>query len=66
MLRDDLAGRARSTWCTITRRATWRRRARNVFATAVLADLHWQLTPFYNDIGPLSIDPELMKGALPM
>jgi hypothetical protein len=37
-----------------------------VFATAVLAALHWQLTPFYNDIGRLSIDPELMKGALPM
>jgi hypothetical protein len=37
-----------------------------VFATAVLADLHGQLTPFYCDIGRLSIDPELMKGALPM
>jgi hypothetical protein len=29
-------------------------------------DLHGQLTPFYSDIGRLSIDPELMKGALPM
>jgi hypothetical protein len=32
----------------------------------VLADLHGQLTPFYGDIGRLSIDPELMEGALPM
>jgi hypothetical protein len=24
------------------------------------------LTPFYSDIGRPSIDPELMKGALPM
>jgi hypothetical protein len=40
--------------------------ARNVFATAVLADLHGQLTPVYSDIARLSIDPELMKGALPM
>jgi hypothetical protein len=37
-----------------------------VFATAVLADLHFQLTPFYSDIGRPSIDPELMKGAVPM
>jgi hypothetical protein len=35
--------------------------ARNVFATAVLADLHWQLTSFYSDIGWVSIDPELME-----
>jgi hypothetical protein len=41
-------------------------RARNVFATAVLADLHGQLTPFYSSIGRLSIDPELMNGALLM
>ena len=41
-------------------------RARNVFATAVLAGLHWQLTPFYSNIGQPSIDPELMKGALPI
>jgi hypothetical protein len=33
-----------------------------VFATAVLADLHGQLTPFYSDIGRLSIDAGLMKG----
>ena len=32
----------------------------NVFATAVLADLHEQLTTFYNDIGRPSVDPELM------
>lgn len=37
---------------------------RNVFD--VLADLHGQLTPFYSDIGGLSIDPELMEGALPV
>ena len=32
----------------------------NVFATAVLADLHDQLKAFYSDIGRPSIDPELM------
>ena len=32
----------------------------NVFATAVLADLHQQLTAFYSDIGRPSVDPELM------
>src|SRR5262249_15221044 len=32
----------------------------NVFATAVLSDLHDQLRPFYSDIGRPSIDPELM------
>jgi transposase len=32
----------------------------NVFATAVLSDLHEQLMPFYSDIGRPSIDPELM------
>ena len=32
----------------------------NVFAGAVLADLHVQLKPFYSDIGRPSIDPELM------
>jgi transposase len=32
----------------------------NVFATAVLSDLHEQLKPFYSDIGRPSIDPELM------
>src|SRR5580692_2923552 len=32
----------------------------NVFATAVLADLHKQLKTFYSDIGRPSIDPELM------
>jgi transposase len=32
----------------------------SVFATAVLADLHDQLRPFYSDIGRPSIDPELM------
>jgi hypothetical protein len=77
MLCDNLVGRAINL-VQITRRAIqhrrapisrwpnrsspWRRRARNVFATAVLADLHGQLTPFYSDIGRLSIDAELMKG----
>ena len=32
----------------------------NVFVTAVLADLHKQLEPYYSDIGRPSIDPELM------
>jgi transposase len=32
----------------------------NVFATAVLADLHHQLKAFYSDIGRPSVDPELM------
>src|SRR5579864_9742353 len=32
----------------------------NVFATAVLADLHHQLKGFYSEIGRPSIDPELM------
>jgi len=32
----------------------------NVFVTAVLADLHEQLQPFYSDIGRPSVDPELM------
>ncbi len=32
----------------------------NVFVTAVLADVHEQLQPFYSDIGRLSVDPELM------
>jgi len=32
----------------------------NVFVTAVLADLHQQLRPFYSDIGRPSVDPELM------
>src|SRR5436305_11126411 len=32
----------------------------NVFATAVLADLHGQLTAFCSDIGRPSVDPELM------
>ncbi len=32
----------------------------NVFATAVLADLHDQLRAFYSDIGRPSVDPELM------
>jgi transposase len=32
----------------------------NGFATAVLADLHHQLKPFYSDIGRPSVDPELM------
>ena len=32
----------------------------NVFATAVLADLHQQLKPFYSDLGRPSVDPELM------
>jgi transposase len=32
----------------------------NVFATAVLADLHHQLKAFYSEIGRPSVDPELM------
>jgi hypothetical protein len=32
----------------------------------VLTDFHGQFDAFYSDIGRLSIDPELMKGALPM
>ena len=32
----------------------------NVFATAVLADLHQRLKGFYSDIGRPSVDPELM------
>src|SRR5262250_3638888 len=32
----------------------------NVFATAVLSDLHHQLKTFYSDIGRPSVDPELM------
>jgi len=32
----------------------------NVFATAILADLHKQLKAFYSDIGRPSVDPELM------
>lgn len=32
----------------------------NVFAMAILSDLHEQLKPFYSDIGRPSIDPELM------
>lgn len=32
----------------------------NVVATAVLADLHAQMKPFYSDIGRPSVDPELM------
>lgn len=32
----------------------------NVVVTAVLADLHDQLKPFYSDIGRPSVDPELM------
>jgi transposase len=32
----------------------------NLFATAVLADLHEQLKAFYSDIGRPSVDPELM------
>src|SRR5215469_15093081 len=32
----------------------------NVFATAVLADLHQQLKVFYSEIGRPSVDPELM------
>ena len=31
----------------------------NVFTTAVLADLHYQLKRFYSDIGRPSVDPEL-------
>src|ERR1700748_1689154 len=32
----------------------------NVFATAVLADLHQQLKAFYSHIGQPSVDPEVM------
>ena len=36
----------------------------DVFVTAVLADLHEQLQPFYSDIGRPSVDPELMMRML--
>ncbi len=36
----------------------------NVFATAVLTDLHQQLKAFYSDIGRPSVDPELMNRML--
>ena len=32
----------------------------DVFVTAVLADLHKELEPYYSDIGRPSVDPELM------
>src|ERR1700732_3077521 len=32
----------------------------NVFVTAVLADVHEQLAPYYSEIGRPSVDPELM------
>jgi hypothetical protein len=48
---SDLVGRVRSTRCTITRRAIRHR-----------PFWHGQLTPFYSDIGRLSIDPELNEG----
>src|SRR3954449_10295428 len=32
----------------------------NVFVTAVLADMHEQLKPYYSEIGRPSVDPELM------
>src|SRR5215211_441325 len=32
----------------------------NVFVTAVLADMHEQLQPYYSEIGRPSVDPELM------
>src|SRR6202045_925070 len=32
----------------------------NVFVTAVLADVHEQLDPYYSEIGRPSVDPELM------
>ena len=35
-------------------------RRMNVFVTAVLADLHQELKPYYSDIGRPSVDPELM------
>ena len=35
-------------------------RRMNMFVTAMLADLHKKLEPFYSDIGRPSIDPELM------
>ena len=35
-------------------------RRMNVFVTAVLADLHQVLKPYYSDIGRPSVDPELM------
>ncbi len=37
----------------------------NVFATAVLADLHEQLKTFYSDIGRPSVDPELIDPHAP-
>jgi hypothetical protein len=36
----------------------------NVFATAVLADLHEQLKAFYSDLGRPSVDPELLFSAV--
>jgi hypothetical protein len=36
----------------------------NVFATAVLADLHEQLKAFYSDLGRPSVDPDLKTMAL--
>ena len=35
-------------------------RRMNVFVSAVLADLHQQLRPFYSEIGRPPVDPELM------
>ena len=35
-------------------------RRMNVFVTAVLADMHEQLKPYYSEIGRPSVDPELM------
>jgi len=36
----------------------------DVFATAVLGDLHNELQPFYSDVGRPSVDPELMMRML--
>src|SRR5215216_958584 len=36
----------------------------NVFVTAVLADMHEQLKPYYSEIGRPSVDPELMMRML--
>jgi hypothetical protein len=33
----------------------------NVFVTAVLADVHEQLDPYYSEIGRPSVDPELQR-----
>ena len=40
-------------------------RRMNVFVTVTLADLHKELKPHYSEIGPPSVDPELMMRVSP-